>query len=612
MALRQSEAIVFGYQESGRFHCPECTADRKKKLRSLKVTKNLDHTLYDCHHCGWHGRFNHPDPLGDYIKTKRKTEKVTPLPTQINRDQNIIKGFFRARGIDIDDMSTIPVRLTNGPKYFQQLGKETEAIGFLYGGNEYEADAIKWRPADGRKAFTQDNSAKVFYGLEALPDDPKEIVIVEGEADVVALASVGITAISVPNGAPIKVSGSRAAPEEDTKFAYVYEARDILAGADRIILAVDQDGPGDALTEELALRLVRAKCWRPVYPDGCNDPTDVIRDHGAAVMRDILDKSAPLPLQGLMSAKMYSDDVADLYEGGEPDVESTGINCVDELFKIKEGMVYVVTGYPCSGKSEFVDQLMVNLSLNSGWKWALSSFENPPPDHIVKLSEKIIGRPFYEGVTPRMTKSEMTEAIEFIDDHFVFLENKTGLATIGNIMDRTMQAVTRLSVRGLIIDPYNYIDMRGPDNEHQSITRMLSELSAFARANGIAVIFVAHPAKTQANKDGDMPVPNGHHISGSAAWWAKADIGFTVHRHDIGVGIHCWKARFKWLGQTGDTLIGYDIPTGRYFEKSADVIEEEATTGQPEDTGNKFTKPLATRSWQDVNGWDDDDEDDWG
>jgi hypothetical protein len=64
-----------------------------------------------------------------------------------------------------------------------------------------------------------------------------------------------------------------------------------------------------------------------------------------------------------------------------------------------------------------------------------------------------------------------------------------------------------------------------------------------------------------------MPVPKGSHISGSAAWWAKADIGFTVHRLPDEVEIHCWKARFKWLGGVGKTSILYNMINGKYMDK---------------------------------------------
>jgi twinkle protein len=212
---------------------------------------------------------------------------------------------------------------------------------------------------------------------------------------------------------------------------------------------------------------------------------------------------------------------------------------------------------------------MVNMSKNLSWKWAIASFENPPAHHIPKLMEKFTEKPFYKGQSQRISPSEMAASKEFLDDHFVFLEQKDGsMSTIQDIIARIKLAITRCGVRGAVIDPYNYIDMSAYEAEHLGISVMLSELSAFARANGVAIFFVAHPQKLFTRDDGTLPVPKGNHISGSAAWWAKADIGLTVHRAEFNVEIHCWKARFKWLGSVGMRSLDYNIVNGKYSDSS--------------------------------------------
>ena len=45
---------------------------------------------------------------------------------------------------------------------------------------------------------------------------------------------------------------------------------------------------------------------------------------------------------------------------------------------------------PGSGKSEFIDQIMMNLAEKESWKFAVCSFENPVPFHIAKLAEKLV------------------------------------------------------------------------------------------------------------------------------------------------------------------------------------------------------------------------------
>jgi twinkle protein len=476
--------------------------------------------------------------------------------------------------------------MTTGQKYFDGLGK-VDAIGFVYG-TKKQPNAIKWRPLE-KKAFTQDGGASEFWGLDQLNPAAKDVLIVEGEADVIALASIGVKAISCPNGAPMKVSNRRIVAAEDKKFGFVWEAKELLEGADKIIMAIDQDDAGDALVEEIARRVGRAKCWRVQFPEDCNDPNDVIAKHDKKVMLDAIDDAEPMPLVGVYAAKDYASDVMEIYRKGFGHGESTGLSKVDELITIKEGLVYIVTGVPSSGKSEFVDQIMVNLARDKSWKWAVASFENPPPLHIAKFSEKIVGKPFFEGLNPRMNKAEMETAQDFVNDHFVFLESKDGeMSTISSILERTKMAIWRLGVRGLVIDPYNYIQQEDSESEHASINKMLTKVTLFAQAHGIAVFFIAHPAKMYSNQNGEIPIPTGHHISGSAAWFSKADVGFTIHRGSEGVELHVWKMRFKWIGQQGMTTLGYHVPTGRYFDGVPDDQWTPATDNDWDDEGFNF------------------------
>lgn len=576
--LNTAEDFAASVAESGRYICPECTPERKNQKRhDLRITVEPGQTLYHCHHCGIEGMVKDKRP--DYLATPKKKAEPKPvahIPTPLNNSKQTINQFFADRGVDVENVDLNGMVIT-GKRFFHKYGAELEAVGFAYGLEGEQAQAVKWRPADtSKKAFTQDGAARMFYGLRALQENEKQIVIVEGEADVIALASVGIDAWSVPNGAPLKVSKSGMVdPEEDVKFSYVWDAWDALESAEKIVLACDADSQGEALKQELGRRIGLEKCWVAYFPDEMKDPNDVLEKMGSDALKNVISNAKPAPLKGVYDLDAYEDELDALYKDGYAEGESTGINAVDELFNMKEGMLYITTGHPGGGKSELIDEIMMNLSKRLGWKWAIASFENPPATHITKMLEKYTEKPFFEGRSQRMSHEEMREGKRFIRDHFVFLEQKDGsMATITDIIQRIKLSIARCGVRGAVIDPYNYINMDRYDNENTGISKMLSELSAFARANGVAIFFVAHPQKIWPRDDGSMPVPKGSHISGSAAWWAKADIGLTVHRPNettSDVEVHVWKARFKWLGCVGMRVIGYNMINGKYFDKQQEI-----------------------------------------
>ena len=85
------------------------------------------------------------------------------------------------------------------------------------------------------------------------------------------------------------------------------------------------------------------------------------------------------------------------------------------------------------------------------------------------------------------------------------------------------------------------------------------------------------------NPDGSTAVPKGMNISGSAAFFAKADLGITVHLSpEKASEIHVWKVRFKWIGTTGGTVLDYDIPTGRYSELKLEDLPDPFTPRVPD------------------------------
>lgn len=517
----------------------------------MGVTVESDRVVYQCFHCGVSGAIRKNKFMNQVQQIKKQPKPIDP-PTE--HVPEIVKDFLANRGINPEIANQFP--LVGSQKYFAGVGK-SDAIGFVYG-DPRQPEAIKWR-STSEKEFTQQGSARSFFGLNQLTIGVTELIICEGEMDVLALASAGITAVSVPNGAPAKISDGKVDPKQDGRFSYVWEARELIDSVGRVVFFPDNDEPGHALVEELARRIGRAKCWTVILPE--KDANETLQKHGPEALQEALRTAKPLPLEGVYLPEDFEAQIVSLYDSGVVTGASTGLGTLDSLYTILPGQLSVVTGLPGSGKSELIDQICVNIAMQKGWRFAVASFENPPSMHIAKLAEKVIGKPFFGN--DRMSSDERDYALAFLNQHFVFLQSHDGApSTVQSIIDRTKQAVMRMGVRGLIIDPYNYLDMDS-DSEHQAISKMLTDIVLFCKSHELHVWFVAHPAKHLP----DDGVPKGQHISGSAAWFAKADMGITVHRKQNQTQVHVWKSRFKWVGQIGSVELNYDLPTGRYSDK---------------------------------------------
>ncbi len=93
-----------------------------------------------------------------------------------------------------------------------------------------------------------------------------------------------------------------------------------------------------------------------------------------------------------------------LWDQGLPPGYSTGWPSIDQHYTVAPGQLSIVTGWPGSGKSEWLDALAVNLS-QAGWKFAVFSPENQPVEvHASKILEKITGKPFGKGPTERINR----------------------------------------------------------------------------------------------------------------------------------------------------------------------------------------------------------------
>jgi twinkle protein len=381
--------------------CPSCGSSRKKKRDTpLSVNINAETIVYHCHHCGINGAIARNQGVKMAI-VKTEPTPVKKKPINLPTPDKQAETWLLERGISIETANASGC----------VLGKKNNkpVIGFSFTEGD-ETVAVKWRSANGTKDFWWDNNATRLWGLqnhdEKLPTIEKTLVITEGELDCLAIKEAfkdhsNIDVYSVPNGAPNKITDI-VDPKEDKRFKYVWDDREKFEGVDRIILATDTDTNGQLLADELARRLNKARCYTVDYL-GSKDANDLLVKTDAETVRKQILNAEPVPLHGLNNIEHYADEFQSLYEQGKPRGVSTGFDSVDELFTLQTGYLNIVTGYPGDGKSAFIDQIVVNVAKNYGWKTCFCSFEKPPTLHSVQLAQVLVGKPFFEGQNERMT-----------------------------------------------------------------------------------------------------------------------------------------------------------------------------------------------------------------
>jgi len=585
--------------------CPFCSHHRKKrdqKTLSLKIHDGV--IMYYCWHCGEDGGVKFNDENKFFMKKKiHEEEKVVSINKNVAEkwsevdEYNGSMQYLSSRGISKETADKAGVKFTN--HYIGSVKKEMPCLVFPYENNNgiYNFAKIRSFPDKGFSSF---GKAEKFYNADKLEKD-EDIIICEGEMDCLSFMEVGYTnCISIPHGAVMKVVDGKIDPREDSKFKFIWNSKEQLDNCKKIIIAMDNDQAGQAMEEELARRVGKDKCFKIVYPDDCKDANEILVKHGKEKLTDIVANSIPYPVSGLYDANHFYEQVDEIYENGVGSGVSTGYVDVDKLYTVVEGQLTVVTGHPSSGKSEFVDQIMINITKEKGWKFGICSFENEPRIHIAKLISKYVGKPFFDGLTPRITTDELEKGKKFVSENFCFLYQADGsLSTLDSILERLKTAVLRFGIRGCVIDPYNYIEKDIKTSETDWISDMLTKLRVFAQAHGIHIWFVAHPTKMVKKEDGTVPPPKGYDIAGSASFFSKSDVGLTVHRPNASSSnvsqIFVWKCRFSWVGSIGDCEIEYDKITSRYV-----AVTSASKMLEPDNKNKKYRNYYEPKEYKDI------------
>ena len=541
--------------------CPLCSANRKPQNRKAKCAMyDWDRGLGTCMNC------NEVFQLHTF-KRKGGNDKVYTKPKTIANpllSDKVIK-WFESRGISNNTL--VKMKITEGKEWMPQTGKEENTIQFNYFINN-ELINIKYR--DGKKNFKLVKGAeKIFYNIDSTIGH-EYVVIVEGEIDALSLIEVGVkSVISVPNGATIS----------NNNLDYLDSCIDYLDGKEKIIIAVDQDEAGENLKQELIRRLGAEACYTVDF--GIHkDANDFLLHNSSAKLNDVIKNASPVPIENVVTLNDIDDELQEfIHEGFKPGYQ-IGLDNFDNIFSTYTGQFITVTGVPSSGKSDFVDRMIVGYQQKYGWKTAFASPENKPTFlHAHKLMRKI------GNWMPNKTdigSDKWNEVANIVNDNFFFIENER--YDLDSVLNKGAQLVKRKGIKCLVIDPYNKIKMNGaasmsiPDATMEYLTR----IEAFAKKFDVLVIVVAHPTKMYKKEDGTIDEPNMYNIKGGGEWYDASYHGLLVHRdyNKKTVKVKVLKVKFQNLGENqAEAHFKWDHISGNYipvFDVSNDIMPWEA------------------------------------
>jgi twinkle protein len=538
--------------------CPLCSHTRKPKNQKAQCASyDWERGLGTCHNC------NTTFQLHTYQR-KGSSERIyvrPQTPEQFNDVSTNVETWFGTRGISKQTLKDLQV--TEGSEFMPQTGKQENTIQFNYFIGDQLIN-VKYR--DGRKNFKLYKGAeKVFYNINSIVGYDT-CVIVEGEMDVLALHEAGIpNAISVPNGATLN----------NNNLDYLDNCIDYFDDKTRIILAVDQDEPGQMLSKELVRRLGAEVCYLVDF-NGLKDANDFLLEHGVDALKNAIHTARPVPLENVSTLKDVEDELKDFVKNGFKPGYQIGLKNFDQIFSTYTGQFITVTGIPSSGKSDFVDQMVIGYNNNYGWKTAYASPENQP---VYLHAHKLMRKTWQDMPSPGdIGGDKWKEVAEHVNNNYFFIDMDK--YSLESVLRKGAELVKRKGIKCLVIDPFNKIrdTNAASDDVNRYTMDYLAKIETFCKKYDVLTFIVAHPTKMYKTQDGKIEEPTMYNIKGGGEWYDASYHGLLVHRDYEAktTKVKVLKVKFQNLGENGaESHFTWEPKSGSFIPHESMVSNNE-------------------------------------
>lgn len=529
--------IDIGNKVSGQVYtvCPQCSHDRKKKNNKC-LGVNLDKGIWHCNHCDWKGSLN-------------KKQYILPKWENTSSLSDKVLEWFQSRNITTETLQKM--QIAEKLEYMPQVESERKVVCFPYL-RDNKVVNVKYRTSD--KHFKMYKDAELtFYNLDGIKG-MEEALIVEGEMDALTMIQLGqINTVSVPNGA---TRGNNNLQYLDNSYQY-------FEGLKKVVIATDNDEPGERLAQELARRIGIEKCFRADM-GAYKDVNEMYCKTGRVEFVDI----KPFPIEGVFGVEDHWGGLMEILKHGFPKGWRPR-GRIGEMFSIHPGYTTILTGIPGHGKSEILDQMLIQLCLDYNLRGGYFTPENRPTEvHLIKIIEKLLGKSVWKSDQLLLDKAKA-----FMLDRFFWIYPNEGY-DLDNILEKARQAVLRHGINWFVLDPWNKLEHQYTQSETKYVSESLDKIANFNHKNGTHAFIVAHPTKMRFDHDSSKyEIPGLYDISGSANFFNKADIGLSMYKDEQNKNtLYVQKVKFKYWGTgNGSAQMNWNSENGRYDEFGMDT-----------------------------------------
>lgn len=378
---------------------------------------------------------------------------------------------------------------------------------------------VQYRSLERKEFRFAKNSEIELWNVDCLKDVSlcdAPLVIAEGACDGLALMQCGYPRV-------VAVPGWSDKNSDPSNYEPFKRNEGLICNAGEFLVAQHADNTGATMLRATANFFEGSDVGYVRWPEGCKDANDTLHLHGAeAVVRALNQSKSVDPPGGRITG------FSDLPPRPERRVWRLDYPEVDKLMAFRSRAVSVLTGTPGAGKTTFMTWAAHHLVRANGVRVGMALFETEPYEVLLHLARLHGKEPDY------MTEADWDELKAKLDKDYRILHREEfrgdeGKDTAGHSLLWVKQMIHKLAARDhcgiIIIDPWNELEHLPEPGESMTsyINFSLTRMRQWAEKYDVHICIVAHPRKMQAGER-----PTGYHISDSAAWANKPDMGWTI------------------------------------------------------------------------------------
>ena len=331
-----------------------------------------------------------------------------------------------------------------------------------------------------------------LFGQSVFESGQKYLVVTTGEEDAMAFAEVlRNTSGGVEYWTPcVSITAGDGSIIKQFKANYEY-----LASFSKVVLAFDNDEPGQRYLEEAARILPPGKAFIAKFPRDIKDACDMLKAGKAAELKQVFWKAEPFSRVDVLHLSQMWDD----FENEDSNVKIpfpgawSGLN---EMMNggMEKGEITVLGALTSIGKSTLISNIVYNLIENTNFKVGTMYLESTKREVVRDLLSLDAGinlrTKAREGIDIEALKKRFFEGLAR-KNQFVYVDHQGSIST-SEIFDKLNYLAKAEGCDVIVIDP---IQAGVNSSDNAAIIEFMDTLLKFAKETDTAIIAVSHMKK---------------------------------------------------------------------------------------------------------------------